>query len=176
MLQKILDFWSGGIENKLIVGLALVFPCALCFFVYVLLLPSPSPPAAPAVQPAPVNVPALPPTDTLLPPPNDTPLSEPTLTLAPTDTPLSEPTPTLVSTDTPLSPTLAPEPVGTPVPLPPTDSGYSGPYDPAGPDRDCDDFTTHAEAQAFFEAAGGPTSDPHQLDNDGDGIACENLP
>ncbi|MFQ3542848.1 thermonuclease family protein [Halobacillus rhizosphaerae] len=50
-------------------------------------------------------------------------------------------------------------------------------YDPNGPDRDCGDFDTHADAQAFFEAAGGPQSDPHRLDgNDKDGIACESLP
>ncbi|MEX2054024.1 MAG: excalibur calcium-binding domain-containing protein [Candidatus Colwellbacteria bacterium] len=43
-------------------------------------------------------------------------------------------------------------------------------------DRDCGDFSTHAEAQAFFEAEGGPTHDYHNLDRDGDGIACESLP
>ena len=49
-------------------------------------------------------------------------------------------------------------------------------YDPAGPDRDCSDFTTQTEAQAFFVAAGGPTNDPHRLDRDGDGVVCESLP
>jgi micrococcal nuclease len=49
-------------------------------------------------------------------------------------------------------------------------------YDPNGPDRDCSDFATHAEAQEFFIAAGGPQRDPHRLDGDHDGIACENLP
>ncbi len=44
------------------------------------------------------------------------------------------------------------------------------------PDRDCSDFETQAEAQAFFEAAGGPARDPHRLDADGDGEACESLP
>jgi hypothetical protein len=46
----------------------------------------------------------------------------------------------------------------------------------AGADRDCGHFDTHAEAQAFFIAAGGPARDPHRLDGDGDGIACESLP
>ena len=46
-------------------------------------------------------------------------------------------------------------------------------YDPFGPDRDCGDFASQAEAQAFYEAAGGPTSDPHRLDGNGDGVACE---
>lgn len=49
-------------------------------------------------------------------------------------------------------------------------------YDPAGPDRDCGDFETQAEAQAFYEAAGGPSSDPHRLDGNSDGVACESLP
>lgn len=46
-------------------------------------------------------------------------------------------------------------------------------YDPGGPDRDCSDFRSHAEAQRFFEAAG--PGDPHRLDGDGDGRACESL-
>jgi len=43
------------------------------------------------------------------------------------------------------------------------------------PDRDCSDFSSWEEAQAFFEAAGGPAQDPHRLDQDGDGLACESL-
>lgn len=43
-------------------------------------------------------------------------------------------------------------------------------------DKDCSDFATQAEAQAFFIANGGPTSDPHRLDSEGDGLACESLP
>ena len=49
-------------------------------------------------------------------------------------------------------------------------------YDPRGPDRDCEDFGTWQEAQAFYEAAGGPDEDRHRLDTDRDGIACESLP
>ncbi len=30
------------------------------------------------------------------------------------------------------------------------DAGYTGPYNPKGPDRDCSDFATRAEAQAFY--------------------------
>lgn len=45
-----------------------------------------------------------------------------------------------------------------------------------GPDRDCGDFATQAEAQRFFIDAGGPGSDPDRLDSDGDGVACETLP
>jgi hypothetical protein len=50
------------------------------------------------------------------------------------------------------------------------------PFDPFGPDRDCGEFDAHEQAQAFFEAAGGPASDRHSLDGDNDGIACESLP
>jgi hypothetical protein len=38
-------------------------------------------------------------------------------------------------------------------------------------DRDCSDFSTQQEAQDFFDQAG--TGDPHGLDPDGNGIACE---
>lgn len=48
-------------------------------------------------------------------------------------------------------------------------------YDPNGPDRDCRDFNTQTEAQAFMEASG--PDDPHRLDgSDQDGRACESLP
>ena len=39
----------------------------------------------------------------------------------------------------------------------------------------CGDFSTHAEAQEIFEACGGSSNDVHQLDRDGDGLACETL-
>ncbi|MDB5225157.1 MAG: beta-lactamase domain protein [Candidatus Adlerbacteria bacterium] len=42
-------------------------------------------------------------------------------------------------------------------------------------DKNCPDFATHAQAQAFFIANGGPSSDPHRLDADKDGLACETL-
>jgi hypothetical protein len=41
-------------------------------------------------------------------------------------------------------------------------------------DYDCSDFASQAEAQRFFEQAG--PGDPHRLDRDNDGIACETLP
>jgi hypothetical protein len=41
---------------------------------------------------------------------------------------------------------------------------------------DCSDFDTQDEAQEQFEADGGPEEDPHNLDSDDDGIACESLP
>ena len=50
------------------------------------------------------------------------------------------------------------------------------PHNPHRPDCDCGNFSTHREAQACFIAAGGPDSDPHRLDGDKDGLACESLP
>lgn len=43
-------------------------------------------------------------------------------------------------------------------------------------DRDCADFATQKAAQIFFLNNGGPGSDPHRLDADGDGIVCETNP
>ena len=40
-------------------------------------------------------------------------------------------------------------------------------------DKDCADFQTQAEAQAVYNQ---DPRDPHNLDGDGDGIACEALP
>lgn len=48
--------------------------------------------------------------------------------------------------------------------------------DPGFEDRDCVDFATQAKAQRFFERQGGPDTDPHLLDPDHDGIACETRP
>ncbi|WP_051254556.1 thermonuclease family protein [Halobacillus kuroshimensis] len=45
-----------------------------------------------------------------------------------------------------------------------------------GFDKDCSDFDTQEEAQAFYEDAGGPGDDPHRLDgSDQDGLVCESL-
>ena len=40
-------------------------------------------------------------------------------------------------------------------------------------DMDCSDFSSWREAQDFYEQSG--PGDPHGLDRDGDGIACETL-
>ncbi len=40
-------------------------------------------------------------------------------------------------------------------------------------DLDCKDFSSWREAQAFYESQG--PGDPHDLDRDRDGIACESL-
>jgi Excalibur calcium-binding domain len=43
-------------------------------------------------------------------------------------------------------------------------------------DRDCSDFATQRAAQVFFLKHGGPRRDPHRLDGDDDGVACEDNP
>ncbi|MEN9328808.1 MAG: hypothetical protein RI947_1616 [Candidatus Parcubacteria bacterium] len=72
------------------------------------------------------------------------------------------PTKTVRTTYIPATPTPAPE--------------VQQPESTSGGDKDCGDFSSHAEAQAFFLAQGGPGSDPHKLDGDHDGEACEKLP
>ena len=42
-------------------------------------------------------------------------------------------------------------------------------------DRDCADFKTQKQAQRFFKKH-NPNRDPHRLDGDVDGMACEDLP
>lgn len=104
--------------------------------------------------------------------------SEPTAqaTAAPTDS-LPDPTPaktfppeSLVKPKT--QPTSTPKST-----IDTTTSGSTG-IKPAsvysGGDKDCGDFSTHAEAQTFFETQG--PDDLHGLDRDRDGLAYETLP
>jgi len=42
-------------------------------------------------------------------------------------------------------------------------------------DKDCSDFSSWRQAQHFYKKHGGPRYDPHRLDADHDGIACEDL-
>ena len=42
-------------------------------------------------------------------------------------------------------------------------------------DKDCSDFSSWRAAQKFYKNHGGPRKDPHRLDADRDGIACESL-
>lgn len=85
-----------------------------------------------------------------------------------TPTPTSKPTATKVQS----KPTVYITPQ-------PTSSGSTSGYSCNGPDLDCSDFSTHAQAQAFFDGCGfTATYDPHRLDSVGvgDGVACESLP
>lgn len=104
---------------------------------------------------------------------------ENTSTPAPTLTPIPTQTPE-ASSEATLKPTPTPKPTATPKPTPkptvkPTPKPTAKPVtsSTSSGDRDCSDFSTQKEAQAFFIANGGPSSDPHRLDADHDGIACE---
>ena len=81
----------------------------------------------------------------------------------------------------PGAPQVASTPTPTAVPVATTRAtpvlpAYAGlPFNPAGADRNCGDFALWWDAQNFFLAAGGPSIDPHGLDRNGDGTACESL-
>ena len=66
------------------------------------------------------------------------------------------------------TPTPTPKPESSPTPTPAPSADFD--------DRNCSDFATWSAAQSFFESEGGPGSDPHRLDRDGDGVACQSLP
>lgn len=61
----------------------------------------------------------------------------------------------------------------TPTPTPPPDGEVDLPPLPPDGDYDCGHFDTHEQAQYVLEETPG---DPHRLDGDGDGVACESLP
>ena len=71
--------------------------------------------------------------------------------------------------------TATPLPVAIPEPTPVLPAFAGLPFDPAGPDRDCGDFSSWWDAQNFYLAAGGPLADSHGLDRNRDGTACESL-
>ncbi len=76
------------------------------------------------------------------------------------------------------APTSSPTPIPSPSPTPGFPiglrTGVPVLYDPFGPDRNCGDFSTWAQAQDFYEAAGG--NNAHGLDSNKDGVACQSLP
>lgn len=54
-----------------------------------------------------------------------------------------------------------------------TETEEDNPYTATDVDHDCGDFDTQEDAQLFYEANGGPNEDPHDLDRDDDGMACD---
>jgi hypothetical protein len=55
-------------------------------------------------------------------------------------------------------------------------AGLAVPASPAtAADKDCSDFRSWRAAQSFYKSHGGPRRDPHRLDADRDGVACESL-
>lgn len=111
--------------------------------------------------------------------PTSIPTKAVTATLAPTatSTPTKAPLPTRIPTKKYIAPTRVP---ATMAPTqPPAQTFQAAPVTGGsygGGDKDCGDFSSHSEAQSFFIANGGPGSDPHRLDADSDGLACESLP
>ncbi|MBE9140840.1 thermonuclease family protein [Nodosilinea sp. LEGE 07088] len=65
----------------------------------------------------------------------------------------------------------SPTPMVTPAPVTPPPAASNLPACASG-NCDCGDFSTWQQAQALLEATPG---DPHRLDGDNDGIACESL-
>ncbi len=102
---------------------------------------------------------------------------------APTDLrtePQETPAPSVKATARPAKATPKPTKkpaAATPEPTKKPRSYYKPPGWDGVSDVDCKDFDTHAHAQSFFEGTGGSeTNDPHRLDRDHNGIACESLP
>ena len=89
-------------------------------------------------------------------------VGEPSIVPTPTKVPSTNPTPVPATATPAPTPTLSP-----PTPTP-TEAAFV--------DKNCGDFSTWQEAQSFFESEGGPGSDPHGLDGNNDGIACQSLP
>ena len=131
--------------------------------------PEPTPTPTPTVAPSPIVSPM--PTHT--PAPTVIPSPTATHTPAPVPTPIPTATHTPAPTHTPTpTPTFTPSPTATHTPMPtetPTPTAA-----PSFEDRNCSDFDNWRAAQDFFEAAGD--GDPHGLDGNDDGVACESLP
>ncbi|MDS0298076.1 hypothetical protein NDI76_04915 [Halogeometricum sp. S1BR25-6] len=122
--------------------------------------PTPEPTAADTATATSAPTPTATPTGVPMSTETPTPTATPTATPMPTQTPTPTPTPT---------PTATPTPSQTPVPL---DEGVSVPPLPSDGDYDCGHFDTGRQAQEVYER---DTSDPHGLDGDDDGEACESL-
>lgn len=73
----------------------------------------------------------------------------------------------LISDDKPTLLEIAPQKDFTPV-------NPKAPSQLVNIDKECFDFFDQEDAQKYFIAQGGPSSDPDNLDLDDDGMACEN--
>jgi phosphatidylserine/phosphatidylglycerophosphate/cardiolipin synthase-like enzyme len=79
------------------------------------------------------------------------------------------------ATTTPMPPTVTP--TATLAPTPTTTPQAPGSCACTGNLYNCSDFSTQAQAQACFDwCMGQGAGDIHQLDSDGDGVACVSLP
>lgn len=84
---------------------------------------------------------------------------------------------TTVSLDTPILafPVLAIPELPAVAPTTTTTSAQGRPPDP-GDSKNCSDFSTHRDAQEWFDRYFPYYGDVARLDRDGDGVACESLP
>jgi hypothetical protein len=134
-------------------------------------------------------VPTIIPTQQATPILTPSPIIEPTNTLVPTK--YIQPTQAkvlgIISTPIPVKATSKPTPLPTKAPLQvqiitstPKPATNACGYSCSGPDLDCKDFSTHSQAQSFFDCCGfSAFNDPMRLDKSngvGNGIACESLP
>ena len=92
----------------------------------------------------------------------------------------NEPRPTATLTATiAVTPTATntPAPAATDTPSPTATNPPSGSCNCTGPDLDCTDFSSHAQAQSCFNyCVDLGYGDVFGLDRDNDGVACETLP
>ncbi len=104
------------------------------------------------------------------------------LSNSPIPTGVTTSSPTIIATNKPVSTPILNSPTSTPrsvTQTPSTKSTVTGGnclYSCSSPDRDCSDFSSHSQAQTFFNCCGFSASyDPMKLDSVGygDGIACE---
>ena len=143
--------------------------------------PSLTPSPTPTITPTPMPVPTATPTPTPMPVPTATPTPTPMPVPTATPTPMPMPVPTATPTPAPV-PELTPASASAPTPAPRAIPAPTPAPEPTAPpvdafiDRNCGDFAGWQEAQSYFLAEGGPDADPHGLDRDGDGVACQSLP
>jgi tetratricopeptide (TPR) repeat protein len=135
--------------------------------------------ATPALTPPPSKTPTPSQTASLSISPTASPLASasPSATLTATATATLPSLPSATATNTPKPKSDQPEkpkpPTKTPTPTPPA----SAPCNCSGPDLDCSDFETQQAAQACFNYCWKLLKkDIFELDDDGDKIACEDLP
>ncbi len=106
------------------------------------------------------------------------PIVSPQILTIQTPKPVLSPSPTPKPSITPKKVLSTPKPTFTPAPAvskPPVQNTTSS--SSSSGDKDCSDFSSHAQAQEYFTSHGGsPTNNYDRLDNNHDGVACEDLP
>ncbi len=148
------DYWLAQLQTKLTRGGVVRWVAANDEFVVLY-------PFAPVASPA--SVPPIPTPTTVA-------TTTPTTVATTTPTTVATTTPTTVATTTPTTvATTTPTTVATTTPT------TAGPPGNPGNTKNCPDFSTHAQAQAWFDLYFPFYGDVAGLDSDSDGIACEGL-